>query len=234
MAHAQEPDPEEFLAAVATTRVVMGPHVGVQAPPNLSDPEQQLRLLDAGISDWGGVSPLTPDHVNPERPWPAIDALAATTAARGKSLRERLTIYPRFALDPDHFLAGKMRIPVEALLDGSGLAREGVAPQPAAWQDPDVTWKPRVIDLTFAKGPDAGLRADAEAVYGEFSSEDAVTAEWVARTVVPMRLDAEIRQALRKAERHRPISDAEALALFQAEGADLDALRAIAARGSGR
>ena len=97
----------------------MGPHVGVQAPPNLSDPEQQLRLLDAGISDWGGVSPLTPDHVNPERPWPAIEALAATTAARGKSLRERLTIYPRFALDPDHFLAGKMRLPVEALLDGT-------------------------------------------------------------------------------------------------------------------
>ena len=97
MAGAPEPDDEEFLAAVATTRVLMGPHVSVQAPPNLSDATQQLRLLDAGISDWGGVSPLTPDHVNPERPWPAIDSLAATTAARGKTLRERLTIYPRFA-----------------------------------------------------------------------------------------------------------------------------------------
>ena len=63
----------------------MGPHVSVQAPPNLSDADQQLRLLDAGISDWGGVSPLTPDHVNPERPWPAIEALAATTASRGKT-----------------------------------------------------------------------------------------------------------------------------------------------------
>jgi FO synthase len=228
MASAREPEAEAFLAAVATTRVVMGPHVGVQAPPNLSDPEQQLRLLDAGISDWGGVSPLTPDHVNPERPWPAIEALAATTAARGRSLRERLTIHPRFALDPDHFLSGKMRLPVEALLDGDGLAREGVAPQPVAWQDPDVMWKPRVIDLTFAKGPEAGLRADAEAVYGEISSEDAVTAAWAARTVVPMRLGAEIRQALRRAERHRPISDAEALALLQAESADLDALRTVA------
>jgi FO synthase len=68
MAGAAEPGDEEFLAAVATARIVMGPHVSVQAPPNLSDTAQQLRLLDAGISDWGGVSPLTPDHVNPERP----------------------------------------------------------------------------------------------------------------------------------------------------------------------
>ena len=228
MASAPEPDAESFLAAVATTRIVMGPHVGVQAPPNLSDGAQQLRLLDAGISDWGGVSPLTPDHVNPERPWPAIEALAATTAARGKTLRERLTIYPRFALDPAHSIAGKMRRPVEALLDADGLAREGIAPEPMPWQDPDVTWKPRMIDLTFAKGPEAGLRADADAVYGEISSEDPVTSAWAARSIAPQRLDVEIRQALRKAERHRAISDAEALALFQAEGADLDALRAVA------
>ena len=115
MHDAPEPDAEAFLAAVATTRIVLGPHVSVQAPPNLSDRAQQLRLLDAGINDWGGVSPLTPDHVNPERPWPAIEALAATTAARGKTLRERLTIYPRFALDPHHSIAGKMRRPVDAL-----------------------------------------------------------------------------------------------------------------------
>ena len=228
MASAPEPDDEEFLAAVATTRIVMGPHVSVQAPPNLSDRGQQLRLLDAGISDWGGVSPLTPDHVNPERPWPPIETLAATTASRGKALRERLTIYPRFAADPDHFLAAKMRRPVAALLDEEGLAREGAMPGSVGWQDPDVMWKPRTIDLTFAKGPEAGLRADAEAVYGEFSSEDAVAAAWASRQVVPARLDAEIRRALRKAERHRSISDAEALALFQAEGADLDALRAVA------
>src|SRR4029453_12243203 len=81
MADAPEPDDEAFLAAVATTRIVMGPHVSAQAPPNLSDRAQQQRLLDAGIGDWGGVSPITPDHVNPERPWPTIDALAATTAS---------------------------------------------------------------------------------------------------------------------------------------------------------
>ncbi len=228
MASAPEPEEEEFLAAVATTRVVLGPHVSVQAPPNLSDATQQLRLLDAGISDWGGVSPLTPDHVNPERPWPAIDSLAATTASRGKTLRERLTIYPRFAGSPDPYLAGKMRAPVEALLGADGLAVEGVKPEPMGWQDPDVTWKPRTIDLMFAKGPEAGVRKDAGAVYGEIPAEDGVTRAWASREVVPERLSSEIRTALRLAERHRPISDEQALALFQAQGVDLDALRGVA------
>jgi FO synthase len=228
MAGAPEPEDEEFLAAVATTRVVMGPHVSVQAPPNLSDAKQQLRLLDAGISDWGGVSPLTPDHVNPERPWPEIGSLADTTASRGKTLRERLTIYPRFAGSPDPYLAGKMRAPVAALLGDEGLAVEGAMPEPASWQDPDVTWKPRTIDLTFAKGSEAGLRPDAGAVYGELPAADEVTREWAAREVVPARLGLEIREALRLAERHRPITDEQALALFQAEGADLDALRRVA------
>jgi FO synthase len=228
MASAPGPGDEEFLAAVATTRVVMGPHVSVQAPPNLSDTEQQLRLLDAGISDWGGVSPLTPDHVNPERPWPAIESLAATTASRGKILRERLTIYPRFAGSPDPYLAGRMRAPVEALLGDDGLAVEGAKPEPASWQDPEVAWKPRTIDLTFAKGPEAGLRADADAVYGEIPAEDAVTRAWAVREVAPARLDDDIRRALRLAEQHRPLSDDQALALFQAEGVELEALRRVA------
>lgn len=228
MAAAPEPEDEEFLAAVATTRVVMGPHVSVQAPPNLSDTTQQLRLLDAGISDWGGVSPLTPDHVNPERPWPEIGALAATTASRSKTLQERLTIYPRFAGSPDPYLAGKMRAPVAALLGTDGLAIEGAMPEPVGWQDPDVTWKPRTIDLTFAKGPEAGLRADAGAVYGEIPAEADLTRAWAVRDVAPARLGNEVRGALRRAERHDPISDEQALALFQADGADLDALRRVA------
>ena len=122
MHDAPEPGDEEFLATVATARVVLGPRMHVQAPPNLSDPEQQPRLLDAGIDDWGGVSPLTPDHVNPERPWPAIEELDRRTAERGLELRERLTIYPEFALRPDPFLAGKMRAPVAA---ADGLGRPG-------------------------------------------------------------------------------------------------------------
>ena len=228
MRNAPEPDEETFLAAVATTRIVLGPGMSVQAPPNLSDPEQQLRLLDAGISDWGGVSPVTPDHVNPERPWPAIEALTATTGRRGKALRERLTIYPAFAGRPDPFVASKMRAPVHALLGPDGLAAEGAKPEPIAWQDPDVTWKPRTIDLTFAKGPEAGLRADAATIYGELPPADPVTSAWAARTAPRARVDADVRSALRRAEAHRPISDDEALALFQAEGPSLLALRAVA------
>ena len=121
MRHAPEPQEEEFLAAVATARLVLGPHVSIQAPPNLSDPEQRLRLLDAGINDWGGVSPLTPDHVNPERPWPTVDALAATTAARGKRLRERLAIYPSYAARPGPMDRG------QDACTGVGAARRGWA-----------------------------------------------------------------------------------------------------------
>jgi FO synthase len=228
MQAAAEPGDEEFLAAVATARVVLGPHVSVQAPPNLSEPEQQLRLLDAGINDWGGVSPVTPDHVNPERPWPQIEALAATTAAKGKRLRERLTVYPRYTAQPDPWLAAKMRAPVRSLLDGDGFAREG-APSAIPWQDPEVAWKPRSISLSFAKGPDAGLRDDAERVYGTFEGiEDAVTRAWAQRDVAPERLDLEIRRALDKASSHRPLTDTDALALFQAEGAALDALCSVA------
>ncbi len=227
MHQAPEPADEEFLAAVATARVVLGPHMSVQAPPNLSDPEQRLRLLDAGINDWGGVSPLTPDHVNPEKPWPTLEALAATTSERGSTLRERLTIYGRYASRPDPYLTSKMRAPVAALLGADGLAVEGQIPEPVAWQDPDVRWKPRTISMAFAKGPDAGLREDALAVYGDFDALD-VTREWTTRDVHPERLDADIKHALAKAGAHVPITDEDALALFSAEGPALNALCRVA------
>jgi FO synthase len=227
MQAAPEPDDEAFLAAVATARVVLGPHMHLQAPPNLSDPDQQVRLLDAGIDDWGGVSPLTPDHVNPEKPWPSIEALTATTASRGKQLRERLTIYPAFAAKPDPYLAGKMRAPVMALLGSDGRAVEGRHPEPIAWQDPDVQWKPRTIALTFAKAHGTGLRGDADEVYGDADTPE-TTRAWSKREIHPERIDREIVAALAAAEAHRTISDEQALALFQAEGAALDALCHVA------
>ena len=221
------PHQEEYLAAVATARVVLGPRITIQAPPNLSDPQGQLRLLEAGIDDWGGVSPLTPDHVNPERPWPSLDALAERTAERGLELRERLTIHPTYALRPDPYLAGKMRAPVQALMASDGLAEPGHVPEPIAWQDPDVLWKPRTIELTFAKAAGAGLREDAADVYGDLEGLE-VTREWASAEIAPERLDREIAEALRKAERHEAISDDEALALFRADGAALEALCRVA------
>jgi len=201
--------------------------MSVQAPPNLSSSEERLRLLDAGINDWGGVSPLTPDHVNPEKPWPTLDALAATTRERGRELRERLAVYPRFAMSPDPYLSGKMRAPVAALLAPDGLAVEGRVPAPIAWQDPDVSWKPRTIALTFSKGADAGLREDALAVYGDLDGLE-VTRSWATRAVPPERLDMDVKRALTKAAAHRPITDGDALSLFRAERAALEALCRVA------
>jgi FO synthase len=228
MRDAPEPSDAVFLAAVAVARIVLGPHVSVQAPPNLSDERQRRRLLEAGINDWGGVSPVTPDHVNPERPWPQIEALSATTASAGKVLRERLAIYPRYVAQPDPWLAARMRAPVEALRGPGDLAVEGQRPEPARWQDPGLTYRPRTIDLTFSKADDAGLRADAEPVYGSFANDNSVTAAWLAERPTRARVDAEVAAALRKAEVHRPITDDEALALFRAEGASLDALCRVA------
>src|SRR5262249_53775178 len=95
MADASEPDAADVARTVAVARLVLDPEVSVQAPPNLS-PDDHALLLRAGLNDWGGISPLTPDYVNPEAPWPHVDALAATCGAAGYALARRLPIYPRY------------------------------------------------------------------------------------------------------------------------------------------
>ena len=94
MAHCPEPDRGEMLRTLAVARLLM-PEMNLQAPPNLSDPHY-ADLLDAGINDWGGVSPLTPDFINPEKPWPHLEELRQRTEARGFELRQRLPVYPEF------------------------------------------------------------------------------------------------------------------------------------------
>jgi FO synthase len=98
MAGAPEPDALEIAAAIATARLVLGAEMNVQAPPNLS-PNQIELFLDAGINDWGGISPLTPDFVNPEAPWPHVERLGERCARAGFELRERLAIYPEYITD---------------------------------------------------------------------------------------------------------------------------------------
>ena len=131
------PDAEldDLAATIAVTRLVLGPKARIQAPPNLVGDQHDL-ILRAGIDDWGGVSPLTPDHVNPERPWPAIDELAARTAAAGFTLRERLTIYPPYIREP--WLDPRLAAHVAALADpATGLADEAAVPHGRPWQEPD-------------------------------------------------------------------------------------------------
>ncbi len=122
MVDAPEPDLAEMLWTLALARVLFGVEMSIQAPPNLS-PGVLPQLIGAGINDWGGVSPLTPDYVNPEAPWPHLDELTAATAAAGKLLQERLTVYPRYALAGETWLAPVFRTPVLQAIDAEGLPR---------------------------------------------------------------------------------------------------------------
>lgn len=122
MAQSPEPDLNELVWTLAVARLIFGAQMNIQAPPNLS-PGVLPQLVNAGINDWGGVSPLTPDHVNPEAPWPHLENLARETAAAGKFLDQRLTIYPSFVRDPDRWLDAKLRFPILKQSDSGGFAK---------------------------------------------------------------------------------------------------------------
>jgi FO synthase len=113
---------DEFLWTVAAARLVLPTDIHLQAPPNLSD--DLVPLIDSGIDDWGGVSPVTADHVNPERAWPALATLRQSTEEAGGTLAPRLTLYPAFALNPDRWLDPSMRFPVLDASDAEGLGRD--------------------------------------------------------------------------------------------------------------
>ena len=120
MAAYPEPSLEDMLRTIAVARVILGPDINVQAPPNLSYSDFP-RLLDAGINDWGGISPVTKDFINPEAAWPEIARLQAETEARGFVLRERLAIYPEF-ISEERFLLPRVRQRIQALADRDGYA----------------------------------------------------------------------------------------------------------------
>ena len=123
MAAAPEPSLEDHLWTIAVARLVLGPGTSVQAPPNLR-PGALARLVDAGLDDWGGVSPVTPDHVNPEAPWPHLIELARATESAGKSLAPRLPLHPRFVAGLERWVDPGLRSAVLAASDGQGLGRE--------------------------------------------------------------------------------------------------------------
>jgi FO synthase len=116
-----EPDMDDLLRTAAVARLLLGPSMNIQVPPNLSDADF-TRLPEAGINDWGGVSPLTPDHINPERPWPGLVALRRATERAGLELRERLAVYPEYA-GRSEFVHETLRPRVQGLVDADGLVR---------------------------------------------------------------------------------------------------------------
>ena len=136
MADAPEPDPLDLAWTIVAARHILGPAMSIQAPPNLSA-ETYPDLIAAGLNDWGGVSPVTPDHVNPEAPWPEIEALARRSAAAGKILVERLAVYPSYALDAERWIDPAIAPAVRRTIDSEGFARPddwspGVAQDPPA------------------------------------------------------------------------------------------------------
>jgi FO synthase len=120
MSHHPEPSMEDMLRTIAIARLILGPHMNLQAPPNLSYADFP-RLLEAGINDWGGISPVTKDFINPEAAWPQISKLRSETEARGFVLRERLALYPEFMMS-GNFLSGCVRERAQRLADAEGFA----------------------------------------------------------------------------------------------------------------
>jgi len=234
------PDAElrDLAATVAVGRVLLGPGARIQAPPNLVEGEYAL-LLRAGIDDWGGVSPVTPDHVNPERPWPQIDELTRRTAAAGFTLWERLTVYPEYVRRGEAWLDPRLAAHVSALAEpGTGLADESAMPVGRPWQEPEEVFAPvgrtdlhTTIDTTGRTGD---RRGDFDRVYGDW-------AEVAGRISVPTGAgtngdgvgDANLRAGLRLAADDpaallQPRHTDAALALFTADGAALDQVCRIA------
>ena len=229
MAGVPDADLDDLIATIAVARLTLGPRMRLQAPPNLIG-SQHTAVLAAGIDDWGGVSPVTPDHVNPERPWPAITDLAAYTAAAGFDLAERLTAYPPFLTEP--WLDPRLSAHVAALAGPGGLANIDALPVGLPWQEPEGgltnTGRTDLHTSIDTAGRTADRREDFDSVYGDWDSvrEDAITA---AGYRGPARLAGDTAAALRHAATDPAgLTDTEYLALLHADGPALLALRQLA------
>jgi FO synthase len=175
LADADEPDLDDLCWTIAQARLILGAEMNIQAPPNLS-PGVYQRLVAAGINDWGGVSPVTPDHVNPEAPWPAVEELARRSAETGKVLVNRLAVYPSYVRQPELWLAPEVATQVRRMADAEGLARDndwapGNTEPPPAPQvllrevDPEIV---RIVDRATG-----GKRLDHPEIQRLFTARDA-------------------------------------------------------------
>lgn len=229
MRHTDDLGLEEYLAAIATSRILLGPAMRIQAPPNLVDLAECRALIDAGVDDFGGISPLTPDHVNPERPWPQIDKLTALCTDAGFELRERLTAHPQYLDVP--WLDPRLLTHVEALRGPDGLADPAAMPVGLPWQEPDggfdvTTGRSDLHTAVDTEGRTDDRRSDFEDVYGDWGA----LRDKVAADALPERLSSDVAEALRAAERNPSgLSTQHALTLMSAaEGPALDAVAKLA------
>lgn len=235
MRHVDDLDLAEYRAAIAVTRLVLGPKARIQAPPNLVDLDECRALLEAGVDDWGGVSPLTPDHVNPERPWPSLERLRSITATCGFELKARLTIHPEYVVGSlEHgqaWLDPRVAGHVAALAGPDGLAIPDIKPTGLPWQEPDGGFESAGrTDLHSAvdtEGRTDDRRSDFGSVYGDWDSVGAAAATTGLIDGAPAVLHSEGREAMAAAEADPGnLSDEHALTLMTAEG---DLLRQVIA-----
>jgi len=230
MAGAPDADIDDFVATVAVARLVLGPGLRIQAPPNLVSAGECLALIAAGVDDWGGVSPLTPDYVNPERPWPALTELETVTGEAGYDLVERLTAQPKYVQGGPAWIDPRVAGHVAALADPvTGWARAG-KPVGMAWQEPDDVTSTGRVNLNTSidtEGRSSATRGDLDSAFGDWDSIRAQVHELAGRA--PERVDTDVLAALRSAERDPGgCTNAEYLALATADGAALDAVAALA------
>ncbi len=221
---------EEFLATIAVTRLLLGPAMRIQAPPNLVEAAETAALLGAGVDDWGGVSPLTPDHVNPERPWPNLDTLAELSSAAGYTLVERTAAQPQYVLAGSPWIDPRIAAHVRALTDPeTGMARAEVTPTGLPWQEPDEEWvSSGRVDLNTeidTDGRNTETRSDLANAFGDWES----IREQVRDLAGLERVDRDLVAALTAAEKDPAgLSDEQYLALATAEGPGMDAVAALA------
>ena len=241
MRHADDLPLDEYVAAIAVSRIVLGPKVRLQAPPNLVDLDECRALLGAGVDDWGGVSPVTPDHVNPERPWPSLERLRSVTAGAGFELRARLTAHPEYVLAGEPWIDPRVSGHVAALAGDDGLVGEeitegGVRPTGLPWQEPDGGFAPvghvdlhRDVDTV---GRSADRRSDFDDVYGDWDELKQGIVPHVPHHSAPgPGAKREGLSALAAAERDPGnLSDEHALTLMTSEGELLEQVVALADR----
>lgn len=234
MANDPDADLDDLAATIAVARLVLGPKVRLQAPPNLVGDEQAL-MLRAGIDDWGGVSPVTVDHVSPEMPWPGVDDLARVTAGEGFELAERLTAYPKYVRAGSPWIDTRLHGHVAALATSDGLADPGAVVEGRSWQEPDggfvSSGRTDLNSSIDTSGRTEDRRSDFGSVYGDW---DEVAAELAAqRSAAPERLPGDVKRALDIAAADPaalldPANDAAAMAVLTAEGPALQSLVGLA------
>jgi FO synthase len=227
MRAAPDADLTELAATIAVARLVMPSTVSVQAPPNLVGEEFGL-MLRAGVDDWGGVSPITPDHVNPEKPWPQVDELAEITREAGFSLQERLNVYPRYVRAAvGQWIDTRLTAHVSALALENGLANPDAAVVGREWQEPDggldTFGRADLNTAIDTEGRTGDRRGDFDEVYGDWDE--------LKVPVAPQRLPEDVQRGLKIAANDPGalLDDTDAaMALLTADGPALEEMTRLA------